>query len=205
MSPNDFLVSKKQRLLMQHDPLRPKKQFSRAHHEGIIAAVQRVSQDHMNKLVDEQRRQCDRSRTNLREIGGFQRRMSQQEIPKGENELPIFPSIGIGDRGKFVSADRSARVGEQFPVQFAFDRTGIFRRHQFGAREIGFEKFIRDHKSAARIAIKQMMAARKSRNPSSAARLQTHIGKIEIALRLRVILDLNERKRLAMAAPLSQL
>ena len=100
---NDLLVPKKQRLLVEHDPLRPEKQFSRA-------------QDHMNELIDEQRRQRDRSRANQREIGGFQRRLSQQEVAEGEHELPILPRIGIGDRGNFVAAGRPARVGEQFAV-----------------------------------------------------------------------------------------
>ena len=103
-------------MLVQHDPLRPEKQFSRAHHEGVIAAVQRVAQDHMNELIDEQWRQRDRPRTNQREIGGFQRRMPQQEVAEGEHELPILPRIGIGDRGNFVAAGRPARVGEQFAV-----------------------------------------------------------------------------------------
>ena len=113
---NDLLVPKKQGLLVQHDPLRPEKQFGRAHHEGVIAAVQRVSQDYMDELIDKQRRQSNRPRTDQREIGGFQRRMPQQEVAESQNELPVLPRVGIVHRGKFGGKDRPTRVGEQFAV-----------------------------------------------------------------------------------------
>ena len=144
---------------MQHDPLRPEKQLGRAQHERVIAAVQRVSQDHMDELIDEQRRQSNRPGTDQREIGGFQRRMPQQEVAESQNELPVLPRIGIVDRGKFVGNDRPTRVGEQFAVQSAFDCAGVFRRHQLGTCEIGLQKLIRNHQPAVRIAIKQMVAA----------------------------------------------
>ena len=46
---------------MQHQPLRPEEQFGGAQHQRVFAAIERVAQDDMNELVDEQRRQMDRT------------------------------------------------------------------------------------------------------------------------------------------------
>ena len=57
-----LLVGGDQRALVHGQPLRPEEQLRRAQHEGVLAAVEHVAQDHVHELVDEQRRRVARRR-----------------------------------------------------------------------------------------------------------------------------------------------
>ena len=46
-------------MFVRHDTLRPEEQFGRAQHERVLAAIKRISQDHVNKVVHKQRWQVD--------------------------------------------------------------------------------------------------------------------------------------------------
>src|SRR4051812_26546167 len=85
--------------------------------------------------------------------------MAQQQLAKRENELPVLARIGIGDPGYFVSSYSTPRIAKQFAVQLSLHLAGVVGRHQFGTRQVGFQKVVGDDHATGRVAIEQMMAA----------------------------------------------
>jgi hypothetical protein len=76
---------------VQRQPLRAEQQFGSPQHEGILAAVEDVAQDDVDKLVEKQwRRTADASADQI-EIGRFQCFVAQQTIAKGNHQFPILP------------------------------------------------------------------------------------------------------------------
>ena len=82
---------------MQRDALGAEKQFGRAHHLRILDAVERVAQDHVHELGDEQRRRIAEIAPHQLGIGRLQRLVAQQVVAESDQHLPVFARIGVGD------------------------------------------------------------------------------------------------------------
>ena len=154
-----FLVGGDQRAFVQGDALRcgrtVRRRAARAHRH----AVERVAQDHVHELIDEQRRRLAEAVAHQIEIGRFQRLVAQQMIAKGDQHLPVLARVGVGDRRDLGRRNRQARIGQQRGMQRALDRAGLRRRHQLRPRQIDLEEFVGDDEPAAVVAVEQMMAA----------------------------------------------
>ena len=116
-----FFVGRDQRALVQRHALRPEEQLGRAQHVRVVAAVERVAQDHVDELVDEQVRGLGAAPHQI-EIGRFQRAVAGQVIAEGEHDLPVLARVGVGDGGDLARRDRSARFGQQRRMQRALGR-----------------------------------------------------------------------------------
>ncbi len=169
-----FLVGGDQGAFMGRHSLRAKEQLRRAQHERIAAAVEGVAQNHLDELVEKERRRVADAPAHEIEIGRLQRLMTQQMVAKGGHLPPIVPCVRIRDRGDLIGADNTTRFGKQRCVQSALDGAGFGRRIELGPRQIGFQEFVRDEQPAAGVAIRQMMAAGEpkilhSRSPRASA------------------------------------
>ena len=144
---------------MQGHALRPEEDFRGAQNQRVLDAVERIAQDQMHKLIEEeQRRRADAAAHEI-EISGFQRLVPHQVIAKCDHDGPVLARIRIGDRRDVGRRDRAARVGHQRGVQGAFDRAGLRRRREFGPRQIDFEEFVGDQQPAAVVMVEQVMSA----------------------------------------------
>ena len=69
MPGDGLLVGRDQRAFVQRQPLRPEEHFGGAQDAGVLAAVEHVAQDHMDELVEEQRRRAADAAAHQIEIG----------------------------------------------------------------------------------------------------------------------------------------
>src|SRR5215471_15912194 len=97
---------------MHRHSLRPKEQLGSAEHERIAAAIKGVAQNHVNELVEEERRRVAAFPAYEIEIGRLQRLVAQQMVTKGDHQLPIFARFHVSDRSNVVGADAAAWIGE---------------------------------------------------------------------------------------------
>ena len=95
---------------MQRQLLRAEEHFGCAQDESIIAAIERVSQDHLHQLMDEEMRKLAGVPDDI-EIGGLERAVPREMIAPGNDKLPVLARIGIGDRGDLRRADGLPWVG----------------------------------------------------------------------------------------------
>ena len=72
-----FLVGGDQRAFVQGHALRPEEQLGRAQHVGIVAVVERVAQDDVHELIDEQVRDLDAAADEV-EIGRLERAVADR-------------------------------------------------------------------------------------------------------------------------------
>src|SRR5712692_10845965 len=98
---------------MRRHSLRAKEQLRSADHKRIAAAVEGVAQNHVDELVEEERRRVADLPAYEIEIGRVQRIVTQQMVAKGDHQLPIFPRVRVCDRSNLVDADAAAWIGEQ--------------------------------------------------------------------------------------------
>ena len=144
---------------MQGHALRPEEDFGGAQDQRILDAVERIAQDQMHKLIEEERRRRADAAAHEIEIGGFQRLVPHQVIAERDHDRPVLARIRIGDRRDVGGRDRAARIGQQCRMQRAFDRAGLRRRREFRPREIDLQEFVGDQQPAAFVMVEQMMAA----------------------------------------------
>ncbi len=137
-----LLVGREQRAFVHGGALGAEEQFGGAHDAGVLDAVERVAQDHMHELIDEQRRRVADAAADQIDIGCFQRLVAQQLVAEGDQQLPVLARIGVGDGGDVGGRHRHARIGEQRAMQRALDRAGLRRRDQFRPRQIDFEEVV---------------------------------------------------------------
>jgi len=104
-------------------------------------ALRRITWD---KLIDEQRRQGDGSGTDQREIGGFQRRMQQQQVAEGDNDCQFSRASSSA-----IAATSSAPTGRRGSASNSRCNLRSAAQASFGGsartRKINFQKLIRDH------------------------------------------------------------
>src|SRR5665811_869544 len=131
-----FFIGRDQRILMHGDTLVAEEQLGGAHHARIRNAVERVAQDHMHELIDEQQRRVTGAIAHKLSIGAFQRLVAQQQIAEGNQQLPVLARVGVGDGRDVCGRHRQARIGEQRAMQRALDRAGLRRRDQLRPRQV---------------------------------------------------------------------
>ena len=82
---------------MHRHALRAEEHLGGAQHARIANAVERVAQDGVHQLIDEQRRRGAEPIAAELGIGGFQRLVPQQMIAEGNQQLPVLARVAIGD------------------------------------------------------------------------------------------------------------
>ncbi len=115
-------------------------QFRRAQHEGVVAAVERIAQDHVHELVDEQRRRVADAAAHQVEIGRFQRPVRAAAGRESRSSLPSSRAHRRRRWPRYRRRHRPARIGEQRRMQRALDHAGVGRRRELGPREIDLEE-----------------------------------------------------------------
>ena len=106
-----FRVGQQQAALMHAGKLAAIEQFGGAQGVRVLTAFQRVAQDQMAKLGQENRRQVAGAVPGQREIHRFQRRRGDQPVAKRHHEAPVLARVGIDERGDLGLRDRAQRVG----------------------------------------------------------------------------------------------
>ena len=101
---------------MHGDALGAEEQLGGAHHTRIVNAVERVAQDQMHELIDEQRRRLADAVAHQLGIGCFQRLVAQQVIAEVDQQLPVLARVGVGDGRDIGGRHGHARIGEQRAV-----------------------------------------------------------------------------------------
>ena len=86
---------------MQGHALGAEEQFGGAQHERVLAAVERIAQDHVHELIEEDVRDLRAAAHDI-EIGRLQRAVAHQTIAKRDHHLPVLARIGVRDRGDLV-------------------------------------------------------------------------------------------------------
>ena len=104
---DSLLVGGDQRAFVQGHALRPEEQLGRAKHVRIVAIVERIAQNDVHQLIDEQVRDLDAAADDI-EIGGFDGAVAGEMVAEGEHDLPVLARVGIRDRGD-SSADTVRR------------------------------------------------------------------------------------------------
>ena len=97
----DFLVRRDQRALMQGHALGAEEQFSGAQHERILASIERIAQDDVHQLVEEDVRDLGAGAHDI-EIGCFQGRIARQAVAERDHHLPVLARIRVGNRGDVI-------------------------------------------------------------------------------------------------------
>ena len=155
---DDFGVGQQQRAVVHGGELAAVEQFGGAQHVGIVAALQRVAQDQMAELRQEDRRQIAGALAGQRDIHRLQRRRRHQPVAEIHHEGPVFARVGVGQRRDIRLRHRAQRIGQQVRMQPQLGLAGIGRRHQFGPRQIGHDQFGRRQQPAMIATARQVMA-----------------------------------------------
>ena len=153
-----FGIGQQQRAVMHGGELAAIEQFGGAQHVGIVAALQRVAQDQMAELRQEDRRQIAGALAGQRHIDRLERRRRDQPVAEIHHEGPVLARIGIGERGDIGLRHRAQRIGQQARMQLTLGLAGVGRRHQFGPRQIGHDQFGRRQQPAMIATAREMMA-----------------------------------------------
>src|SRR5262245_34284632 len=77
-----FLVSADQRSFVRRESLRAKEELGSAEHKRVTAAIEGIAQNHVNELVEEERRRVADFPADEIEIGRLQRLVAQQMVAK---------------------------------------------------------------------------------------------------------------------------
>src|SRR5215218_9257382 len=144
---------------MQRHALRPKEKLRCPQHKNILTAVERVAQDHVHELIEENRRCSSDSLAHQIEISSFQRLRAHEAISEANHHLPIFSRIRVGKRGDFRLFHRPPRIAKHCRMQRALCSAGFRRRREFRPRQIYLQKLICDQQPAAVVAIEQVVTA----------------------------------------------
>ena len=96
---DDLGVGQQQRAVVHGRELAAIEQFGGAQHVGIVAALERVAQDQMAELRQEDRRQVAGALAGQRHIHRLQRRRRDQPVAEIHHEGPVLARIGVGERG----------------------------------------------------------------------------------------------------------
>ena len=138
--------------------LRPEEQLGRAQHIGIVAIVERVAQDDVHQLIDEQVRDLDAAADDV-EIGRLDGAVGGQVVAERQHDLPVLARIGVGDRGNLLAATgrRGAASSAACSARSAAQASGGGVELRPG--QIDLEEFVGRNESAARVAIEQVVAA----------------------------------------------
>src|SRR5450755_3421980 len=157
-SSSGFLIPGDDRVAFSRQLLRTKEHLGSPQNKSIGAIVQRVAQDDLYQLPDENLRQLDIAPHDF-QISQFKGAMPYQMIAPGNHHLPVFTRIRICDRSDLRRGYRLPWIAQQATVKLALGRTGFRWRDQFGAGQIHLQEFVRHKQSARGVAIEQMMAA----------------------------------------------
>src|SRR5262245_35284901 len=92
-----LFVGGNQRAIVESDALGAEKQLGGAQHTRILDAIERIAQNHMYKLIDEERRNVAHSFAHKSAKSSLKCLVPQQMIAEVDQQLPIFARIRIGD------------------------------------------------------------------------------------------------------------
>jgi hypothetical protein len=143
---------------VQRHALGAEEQFACAQQERIVAGIERVAQDDVHKLIEEDVWDL-RSGAHDVEVGRLQRAMAHETVAERDHHLPVLARIRIRNRGDLVGRNYEAWIGHQRGMQRLFHHARLGRRCKFGTRQIGLEKLVGHHEPAARVAVEQVMPA----------------------------------------------
>ena len=138
--------------------LGPEERLGGAQHKRIAAVVERVAQDDVNELIDEDVRKLGAAPHHV-EIGGFNGAAIDQKIAERGHHLPVFAGVRVGNPGDLGRRHRPSRIGEQRGVERTLGVAGFGRRSQFRPRQIGLEEIVGHHQTATVVAVEQMVSA----------------------------------------------
>jgi|SRR6516165_5540633 hypothetical protein len=156
MCGNDLGVGEQQVSGMDGGTLRPKEELCASQRIRVIAAVQGISQNKVDKLVQEERRYI-RAVADKVEISGLNGGRLEKPLAKGEHDAPVLPRVRVADGVNFLDSDMTPWRIEKAAMQRHLCRAGIIRRHKFRARKIGEKQFIGDGKPAVLRASRELM------------------------------------------------
>jgi hypothetical protein len=133
---DDLGIGEKHRAFMERDLLRPEEQLGRAKHVRIGTSVERVAQDEVDELVEEDRRGLAGAVPDEVEIGRLDARRGEEPVAEGDHHRPVLARLGVGERCDRGLRDRAARRRKEARMQRPLGVAGLVRRHQLGPGEI---------------------------------------------------------------------
>ncbi len=89
-----LFVGEQKRAIVDRKPLRPEEHLRRAQHERILLLVERIAQDRMHELIDEERRRPPHALPDEREIGRLQRAGGDERSRKSTSSLQFSRASG---------------------------------------------------------------------------------------------------------------
>ena len=96
--------------LVQGHALGSKQKLGRSEHKRVVTAIERIAQDYVDKLIEKQRRRLAGAAAHERKIRGFDRRIGQQVVAPGDQQLIILARIGVRDSGDLRARHGPARL-----------------------------------------------------------------------------------------------
>src|SRR5579884_2808530 len=136
-----LLIGRKQRTLVHGQTLRSIKHLRGAQYIGIITLMKCVTQDEMSELIHENERKSSAIAHQGR-IGCLDRTVGGQVIAQRDYLPPILPRIRITHGFKFLSRERTPRIGQERSMDAPLDKAGVLRRSEFGTGQIEFHELV---------------------------------------------------------------
>src|SRR5258707_5180560 len=154
-----LLICSDQGALVQRHPLRAEEQLGGAQDQGIFTAIEHVTHDEMDALVEKKLWRRAAPAADEVEIRRLQRVVAQKMIPESDHQLPILPRVAVRNGGDLLGGNALAWRFKQCLIKPALRGAGFRRGSELGARQIGLEQIVRNQQTAARIAVRQEVPA----------------------------------------------
>ena len=154
-----FEVGDEDRALLQRQLLVAEEKLCRAQLEGLLAPVQHVAQDHMDHLLDEERRDVHATRPEELEVGALDRAGGKEPLPEPQHDLVIVARVLVHDRRQIGLGDGAARRLHHRRVQGALGVARLLHGMDLGTQVVGAQEIVADGEPAPGIALEQVETA----------------------------------------------
>ena len=101
---NRLFIGEEQGAVVDRQALRAEEHLGRAQHEGVILLVERVAEDRVHELIDEQRRRPTHALANQREVSRLDRSGGNEPIAEIDQQPPVLLCVGIENRGDLADS-----------------------------------------------------------------------------------------------------